>query len=337
MNTPYFFNKRDRPKTAAGDYFIDDVRLQTPGFRVGGPAISDKLFYFYNHEWFLWPNQVSRTRYLPTEAAQQGLFLHRHRRCEPHDQSARDGGCQRPDRHDRPDRCEVVRRHAQLGHRLHRRRGFEQDLNTDKFDYSPGGEQYRHFPTVRLDYNITPNHRATGTVRYNRFESDIDILNSREPRFPGFTNTGGQWSHRYSWTGAVRSTFGQNLVNEARYGFSGGTTHFFDNVTKSTFDCDTPGCTGGWFLNTLQVGGGGNAITAPASTNAPSARTPVTTYEDTLTWLKGSTRWRWAVRSTTTTPTTGTSRSSRRPSRSPLRRTIRRSTSSAARPTTRVG
>ena len=74
MNTPYFFNKRDRPKTAAGDYFIDDVRLQTPGFRLGGPAISDKLFYFYNHEWFLWPNQVSRTRYLPSEARTERHF-----------------------------------------------------------------------------------------------------------------------------------------------------------------------------------------------------------------------------------------------------------------------
>ena len=37
MNTPYWFNKRDLPKTAAGDYFINDVRLETPGFRVGGP------------------------------------------------------------------------------------------------------------------------------------------------------------------------------------------------------------------------------------------------------------------------------------------------------------
>ena len=34
LNTPYWFNKRDIPKTAAGDYFINDVRLQTPGFRV---------------------------------------------------------------------------------------------------------------------------------------------------------------------------------------------------------------------------------------------------------------------------------------------------------------
>jgi len=289
MNTPYFFNKRDRPKTPAGDYFIDDVRLQTPGFRIGGPAITDKLFYFYNHEWFLWPNQVSRTRYLPTEAAQRGVFAYTDNAgvSRTIDLLALAGANGQTSTVDPI----VQKLFADMRSSV---TGFtggavsNWDLNTDKFDYSPGGEQYRHFPTVRMDYNITDNHRASGTVRYNRFESDIDILNSREPRFPGFTNTAGQWSHRYSWTGALRSTFGQNLVNEARYGFSGGTTHFFDNVTKSTFDCDTPGCTGGWFLNMLQIGGGGNDITAPASTNAPSTRyTPVTNYENTLTWLKG--------------------------------------------------
>ena len=64
LNTPYWFNKRDLPKTPAGEYFIDDARLQTPGFRVGGPILKDRLFYFLNCEWFLWPNQVARTDYL---------------------------------------------------------------------------------------------------------------------------------------------------------------------------------------------------------------------------------------------------------------------------------
>ena len=289
MNTPYFFNKRDRPKTAAGDDFIDDVRLQTPGFRVGGPAIPDKLFYFYNHEWFLWPNQVARTRYLPNDAARSGIFAYTDnsgvaRTINLLQLAAQNGQTSSLD----PVTQKLF---ADMQSAV---TGFtggavsSWDLNTNKFDYSPGGEQYRHFPTARLDYNLTQNHRLSGTIRYNRFESDVDILNSREARFPGFKNEAGQWSHRYSWSGSLRSTFGQNLVNEARYGFSGGTTHFFDNVDVSSFNCSDPGCTGGYFLNMLQIGGGGNAITAPASTNAPSTRyTPVTNYEDTLTWLKG--------------------------------------------------
>ena len=76
LNTPYWFNKRDIAKTKAGEYFIDDVRLETPGFRVGGPAIKDKLFYFFNWEWFKWPNQVNRTRYLMSTNAQKGLFTY---------------------------------------------------------------------------------------------------------------------------------------------------------------------------------------------------------------------------------------------------------------------
>jgi hypothetical protein len=219
LNSPYWFNKRDRPKTAAGDYFIDDVRLETPGFRVGGPIFSNDLTYFFNWEWFKWPNQVARTRYIMNEDARQGIFTYAAndgttRSVNLLQLAAVNGQLSSLD----PATAKLFGeiRAAVAGHTAGGVRA--QDLNTDRFDYSPDGDQFRHFPTGRLDYNITQNHRLTSTIRYNRFESDPDILNSREPRFPGFANVGGQYSHRYMWQGTLRSTFGKNIVNEARTG-----------------------------------------------------------------------------------------------------------------------
>ncbi len=288
LNTPYWYNKRDRPKTAAGEYFVDDVRLQTPGFRVGGPIMKDKLFYFANIEWFLWPNQIARTRYLMKTNAQQGIFAYTgtdgvQRTINLLQLAGANGQSSTID-------PTISRMLADIRSSV---TGFEGgglrswNLNTDAFDYSPGGEQYRYFPTGRIDYNISQNHRFTGTVRYNRFESDVDILNNAEPRFPGFdSNYGGQWSHRYSWSAALRSTFGKNVINEARYGYSGGTSQFYTNVTRDSFNCSGPGCVGPYFLNNVDIGG--TTLTAAQTINGPSTRfTPSTVYEDTLTWLKG--------------------------------------------------
>jgi hypothetical protein len=296
LNTPYWFNKRDRPRTPAGDYFIDDVRLETPGFRVGGPILPDRLFYFFNWEWFKWPNQVARTRYLTNANAQRGLFTYTandgsRRTIDLLGLAASRGQTSTID----PTMSRLFGdiRSAAEGHTTGGSIS-SWDLNTDKFDYSPGGDQFRHFPTARIDYNVTPNHQLTATARYNRFESDPDILNSREPRFPGFANVAGQYSHRYMWSGTLRSTLGKNWVNEARYGFSGGTTQFFTNVTRQQFDCSDPGCQGGWNLATgngstmLAIGGGGQSLTGATNTTSPSTRyVPDAVYEDTLTWLKG--------------------------------------------------
>jgi Carboxypeptidase regulatory-like domain len=286
LNTPYWFNKRDRPLTPAGEQFIDDVRVETPGFRVGGPLFSSDLTYFFNWEWFKWPNQIARTRFLMNENARAGNFTY----------LASDGTTRTvnlfsiaggtPD----PTTSKLFSdiRSSAAGYTSGQIDSW--DLNTDKFDYSPGGDNYRHFPTGRLDYNVTDNHRLTATARYNRFEANPDMLNNVEPRFPGFVNTAGQYSHRYMWQAALRSTIGKNIVNEARYGFQGGTSRFFTDATRSTFDCTGLGCQGGYSFGgtILQIGGGGNALTGATSTNAPSTRyTPDTVVENTTTWLKG--------------------------------------------------
>jgi hypothetical protein len=295
LNTPYWFNKRDLPKTAAGDHFINDVRLQTPGFRMGGPILKDRLFYFLNYEEFRLPESRSRTRYVLNDKARAGIFTY----------LATDGSTQSV------NLLAIAAANGQtptLDPSISKLLGDIKaatgttggikpyDLNVDQYDYMPSATQMRKFPTLRLDYNLTSSHRLSASGRYNDFSSVPDFLNNADPTFPGFPNLAGQTSGRYMWQGTVRSTLGKNMVNEARVGQQNSTglgTYFGEGVDSSMFNCTGVGCQSaggqGWNFGFPAA----NAVSAVALTsatayNAKSAGVASQmSAEDTLTWLKG--------------------------------------------------
>ena len=60
------------------------------------------------------------------------------------------------------------------------------------FNYTADAKQLRQYPTWRMDYNLTPNHRLSYTSYFQEYTSYPDTLNNAEPRFPGFPVAGGQ-------------------------------------------------------------------------------------------------------------------------------------------------
>ena len=123
-------------------------------------------------------------------------------------------------------------------------------------------ESVRRFPTVRIDYNLTNAHRLSSAYNYNWFTDAPDTLNNREASFPGFPVAAGQNSERLAWSNSLRSTFGQNLVNEARVGYSSSPVSFFSELNPGMYGGTSVADQGGYRLNFPDVGSGGSRRSA---------------------------------------------------------------------------
>ena len=74
--------------------------------------------------------------------------------------------------------------------RQHRRR--LPDPLLQKLRYTYQTDSVTKYPTGRVDFNLTDRHRLSGSLNYTDLKSTPDTTNNREPRFPGFPNTGSQ-------------------------------------------------------------------------------------------------------------------------------------------------
>ncbi len=265
LNSNYWFNNRDLPQlhadtglecgTAAQPGFDPDkckaqrdrVLLNQYGFRVGGPFLFPKkifgpasfdgrnrAFFFVNYEEFKLPSQVTRNRTILNADARSGIFAYNS-----------STGIRKV------DLLALATRNNQLAqlilqsescwqiltaqHGLSGRVESLGDPVTLRHTFTNGSDAKRYFPTIRLDFNLTDSHHLEFVYNYQKFDSSPDILNSRDPAFPGFPNQGGQISNRYAGSLALRSTLTPTIVNEARVGLSGGPTLFNPTASLDQF------------------------------------------------------------------------------------------------------
>lgn len=282
FNSNYYFNK-------INSLAKNEVIAHQYGFRQGGPIIipglyngRGKAFFFFNFEHLHQPSSATRTREFLTEQAANGLFGYnvtvagvQQRREVDLLQLARDNGQLATIDPTIQSLLAKIRASTQNTGKIN-------DIglaNRRQFVFQSEAEGNQYSPTGRVDLNLSDNHRLSGAYWWQRFKSTVDLLNSRDPIFPGLANSGSQNSYRTTGNSTLRSTLGKNLVNELRGGWQWSPNDFFANVTADQFE-DQGG------VGISFPGSTGNGVTHTVS---PAPRNTTTwSVDNTVNWLRGA-------------------------------------------------
>ena len=290
LNANTWFRNRDLPPDPkTGKAPKDKLRNYQQGIAQGGPILRDRAFFFFNYEEQRAPSASTLQRTILTPDASSGIFSYNVggavRAVNLLQVAAANGQLATPD----PVVAKVL---ADIQSATKQSGGVTPLTNplVQQYTWSTPTRNFNPSPTFRLDYEVSQNHRLTGSMNYRHINSTPDTTNSAQLPFPGFATTGSQQSTRWTTSESLRSTFGGNLVNEFRVGASGGATLFSPELEPGMWSSGASlGNQGGYRLNfNGACCGTGFQLTNPGLNSTQSSREASTrVIENTATWLKG--------------------------------------------------
>ncbi len=285
MNTNTWWNIHRNVNTDGKVTEKGKVDLRQPGGRVGGPIMipglfdgRDKAFFFVNWEMLDSPGTRVDTRTIMSPNSEKGLFDYGSGRQVNLLQLAAANG------HISTIDPTVQRLLGDVRASTSQGTVNQTDPLVQSFAWTQPAASRTYYPTVRVDYNLTTNHRLSFSTTQNWLLSDPDTTNSMQRMFPGFPATGLQDSDRYTWQGSVRSVLSKNMVNEFRLGGTGGATLFSPNLNADMFSGSEAGNMNGYAIQWTNFKSISNVY--PGYTNS-SREGSTKVIEDTLSWLRG--------------------------------------------------
>ena len=288
LNANTWFRNRDLPPDpATGKAPKDKLRQYQQGFAQGGPIKPNRAFFFFNYEELRQPAASTLQRVILTPQAASGIFSYNTssgvRSVNLLQLAAANGQLATLD----PTVSRVLSDITAAS----QSQGTVAPLSNplvSQYTWSMPTTNFNPSPTARIDYEISQNHRLTGSMNYRHINSTPDTTNSAQLPFPGFATTGSQQSTRWTTSESLRSTFGQNIVNEFRVGGTGGATYFSPELVPSMWaGADGVANQGGYRLNfNGACCGSGFALTNPGLGSGQSSREAGTrVVEDNATWI----------------------------------------------------
>ncbi|HET7695268.1 MAG TPA: TonB-dependent receptor [Vicinamibacterales bacterium] len=285
FNSNYIFNQYNHQGK-------NQVKLHTFGGRAGGPIVipglydgRNKAFFFGHFEQIRFPNTFTRTRTVFNNRVLDGWFRYQFgseiREVNLLTLAAANGQSAAAD----PTMMKLFGM-IDAATKTTGTRSASNDPLYDTYVWQSPAKLLEYQPTVRLDYNLSTNHRLSGSWSQITAKRTPDYLNNADPRFPGAPNQRDFESIRPLTSISLRSTLTRNIVNELRGGATafGPGSHF--GQPSSVASRNDP---------TTFADSNGFAITTPGSTtdwftsNGPSWRgAPTYSLDETLTWQRGS-------------------------------------------------